>query len=47
MPKKPAEPEVQENTAPKIDPQKQYLMDQFGNLMERLVMDLVVHFRKN
>ena len=36
MPKKPAEPEVQENTAPKIDPQKQYLMDQFGNLMEQV-----------
>ena len=36
MPKKPAEPEVQENTVPKIDPQKQYLMDQFGNLMEQV-----------
>ena len=36
MPKKPAEPEVQENNAPKIDPQKQYLMDQFGNLMEQV-----------
>ena len=36
MPKKPAEPEVQESTVPKIDPQKQYLMDQFGNLMEQV-----------
>ena len=36
MPKKPVEPEVQESTAPKIDPQKQYLMDQFGNLMEQV-----------
>ena len=36
MPKKPAESEVQESTAPKIDPQKQYLMDQFGNLMEQV-----------
>ena len=36
MPKKPAELKVQENTAPKIDPQKQYLMDQFGNLMEQV-----------
>ena len=36
MPKKPAEPEVQESNVPKIDPQKQYLMDQFGNLMEQV-----------
>ena len=36
MPKKPAEQEVQESTVPKIDPQKQYLMDQFGNLMEQV-----------
>ena len=36
MPKKPAEPADQENTAPSIDPQKQYLMDQFGNLMEQV-----------
>lgn len=36
MPKKPAEPDTQENSAPKIDPQKQYLMDQFGNLMEQV-----------
>ena len=36
MPKKTAEPEVQESTVPKIDPQKQYLMDQFGNLMEQV-----------
>ena len=36
MPKKPVEPEVQESSAPRIDPQKQYLMDQFGNLMEQV-----------
>mgnify|MGYP001170383814 FL=1 len=36
MPKNPAEPADQENTAPSIDPQKQYLMDQFGNLMEQV-----------
>ena len=36
MPKKPAEPDTQENSAPTIDPQKQYLMDQFGNLMEQV-----------
>ena len=36
MPKKPAEPEVRESNVPKIDPQKQYLMDQFGNLMEQV-----------
>ena len=36
MPKKPAEPDIQENSAPTIDPQKQYLMDQFGNLMEQV-----------
>ena len=36
MPKKPAESEVQESNAHKIDPQKQYLMDQFGNLMEQV-----------
>ena len=26
----------QENSAPSVDPQKQYLMDQFGNLMEQV-----------
>lgn len=36
MPKKPAEPDTKENSAPTIDPQKQYLMDQFGNLMEQV-----------
>tara|TARA_Y100001934_G_C12347703_1_gene773737 strand:- start:276 stop:716 length:441 start_codon:yes stop_codon:yes gene_type:complete len=36
MPKKPDVPEVQENSAPAVDPQKQYLMDQFGNLMEQV-----------
>lgn len=36
MPKKPAEPDNQENSSPAIDPQKQYLMDQFGNLMEQV-----------
>ena len=36
MPKKPAEPEIQESAASAIDPQKQYLMDQFGNLMEQV-----------
>ena len=36
MPKKPAEPDTQENSAPTIDPQIQYLLDQFGNLMEQV-----------
>ncbi|MFL2983197.1 MAG: hypothetical protein ACJZ12_02265 [Candidatus Neomarinimicrobiota bacterium] len=36
MPNKPSEPETQENTSSGIDPQKQYLMDQFGNLMEQV-----------
>ena len=36
MPKKPAESDSQENSSPAIDPQKQYLMDQFGNLMEQV-----------
>ena len=36
MPKKPVEPDNQENSSPSIDPQKQYLMDQFGNLMEQV-----------
>ena len=29
-------PGQQENSAPSVDPQKQYLMDQFGNLMEQV-----------
>ena len=36
MPRKPTEPQAEENTSPKLDPQKQYLMDQFGNLMEQV-----------
>ena len=36
MPKKPAEPDNLEHSSPTIDPQKQYLMDQFGNLMEQV-----------
>ena len=36
MPKKPSEPDNLENAAPAVDPQKQYLMDQFGNLMEQV-----------
>ena len=36
MPKKPNASEAQESTAPAVDPQKQYLMDQFGNLMEQV-----------
>ena len=36
MTKKPAEPDNKENSSPAIDPQKQYLMDQFGNLMEQV-----------
>ena len=36
MPNKPSEQETQDNTSPGIDPQKQYLMDQFGNLMEQV-----------
>ena len=36
MPKKPNTSEAQESTAPAVDPQKQYLMDQFGNLMEQV-----------
>ena len=36
MPKKPNDAATQENAAPTIDPQKQYLMDQFGNLMEQV-----------
>ena len=29
-------PGQQENSTPSVDPQKQYLMDQFGNLMEQV-----------
>ena len=36
MPKKPAAAAAAENAAPAVDPQKQYLMDQFGNLMEQV-----------
>ena len=36
MPKKPSTPDNQESNAPAVDPQKQYLMDQFGNLMEQV-----------
>ena len=36
MAKKPNASEIQDNTAPAVDPQKQYLMDQFGNLMEQV-----------
>ena len=36
MPKQPAASEENSNSGPAIDPQKQYLMDQFGNLMEQV-----------
>ena len=36
MPNKPSEQETQDNSSPGLDPQKQYLMDQFGNLMEQV-----------
>jgi len=36
MPKKPAPAAAAESAAPAVDPQKQYLMDQFGNLMEQV-----------
>ena len=36
MAKKTDEPAVQENNAPSVDPQKKYLMDQFGDLMEQV-----------
>ena len=36
MAKKPVEPAVQENNTPSVDPQKKYLMDQFGDLMEQV-----------
>ena len=36
MPKKPSEPEIQDSSTSAVDPQKQYLMDQFGNLMEQV-----------
>ena len=40
-------PGQQENSAPSVDPQKQYLMDQFGNLMEQVGDGLVVLFKKS
>ena len=36
MPKKPNDAAAQDNAAPTVDPQKQYLMHQFGNLMEQV-----------
>ena len=36
MPKKPNDAAAQDNAAPTVDPQKQYLMDQFGNLLEQV-----------
>ena len=36
MAKKPDEPTVQENSTSLVDPQKKYLMDQFGDLMEQV-----------
>jgi len=36
MPRKPAPAAAEESAAPTVDPQKQYLMDQFGNLMEQV-----------
>ena len=36
MAKKPDEPKVQENSTSLVDPQKKYLMDQFGDLMEQV-----------
>ena len=36
MPKQPTTGEDNTSSAPTIDPQKQYLMDQFGNLMEQV-----------
>ena len=36
MPRKPATAAAGESAAPAVDPQKQYLMDQFGNLMEQV-----------
>ena len=36
MPKKPAPAAAEQSAAPAVDPQKQYLMDQFGNLMEQV-----------
>ena len=38
MPKKPNDVAAQDNAAPTVDPQKQYLMDQFGNLMEQVCL---------
>ena len=36
MAKEPNASEAQDSTATAVDPQKQYLMDQFGNLMEQV-----------
>jgi transketolase len=36
MAKKPDEPVAQDNGVPLVDPQKKYLMDQFGDLMEQV-----------
>ena len=36
MVKKPDEKVVEENSIPAVDPQKKYLMDQFGSLMEQV-----------
>ena len=36
MAKKPNEPAVQESNTTSVDPQKKYLMDQFGDLMEQV-----------
>jgi gas vesicle protein len=36
MAKKPVDSTVQENSTPSVDPQKKYLMDQFGDLMEQV-----------
>jgi len=36
MAKKTDEPVIEENTTPAVDPQKKYLMDQFGDLMEQV-----------
>ena len=36
MPKKPTPAPADENAAQTVDPQKQYLMDQFGDLMEQV-----------
>ena len=47
MPRKPATAAAGESAAPAVDPQKQYLMDQFGNLMEQVGDGLAVRCRKS